>query len=248
MRFIGWNVNGIRSCVRKGFLDFAEAERPEILAVQEVKGIDEPIEIDGYRSFYNLAEKKGYSGTAIFFRTEPLDIKTGLDDDVFNHEGRVITAEYPDFYFINVYVPNSQEGLKRIAFRLEFDDALRQHIAKLRKDKGVIATGDFNVAHRPIDLKNPKQNEGHAGYAKEERESFQRLLDSGMADSFRYFHPTLEGAYSWWSYMFKARERNAGWRIDYFLVSEELEGRMAGSGIYTDTLGSDHAPVFLDIT
>ena len=248
MKLIGWNVNGIRSCVKKGFLDFAASELPDILAIQEVKGLDEPIGIEGYRSFYNLAERKGYSGTAIFYREEPLDISTGLADDEFNHEGRVITAEFSGFYFVNVYVPNSQEELKRIDFRLRFDTALREHITKLREKKGVIATGDFNVAHRPIDLKNPKQNEGHAGYSIQERESFQLLLDTGMIDSFRYFYPDLEGAYSWWSYMFRARERNAGWRIDYFLVSEELKERMKGSGIYSTTLGSDHAPVYLDLT
>ena len=248
MKIIGWNVNGIRSCVKKGFVDFVSSYSPDILAVQEVKGIDEPIRIEGYEGFYNLAEKKGYSGTALFFRTPPLDITTGLDDDEFNHEGRVITAEYPDFFLIDVYVPNSQEELRRIGFRLAFDEALREHITKLKERKGVIATGDFNVAHRPIDLKNPKQNEEHAGYSKAERESFQRLLDTGMIDSFRYFYPDKEGAYSWWSYMFKARERNAGWRIDYFLVSEELEGRMKDGGIYSSVLGSDHAPVFIDLT
>ena len=249
MRLIGWNVNGIRSCVKKGFLDFAADASPDILAIQEVKGLDRtPVEINGYKAVYNLAERKGYSGTALFFRTPPLDITTGLDDDEFNHEGRVITAEYPDFFLINVYVPNSQEELRRIGFRLAFDEALREHITKLRKRKGVIATGDFNVAHRPIDLKNPKQNEEHAGYSKAERESFQRLLDTGMIDSFRHFYPDKEGAYSWWSYMFKARERNAGWRIDYFLVSEELEGRMKDGGIYSSVLGSDHAPVFIDLT
>ena len=241
-------MNGIRSCIRKGFCEFVEKEQPELIAVQEVKGIDKPVEIDGYKGFYNLAERKGYSGTAIFFRNEPLDIKTGLDDDEFNHEGRVISAEFEDFYLVNVYVPNSQEELKRIGFRIAFDTALREHIAKLRERKGVIATGDFNVAHNPIDLKNPKQNEERAGYSKAERESFQRLLDTGMVDTFRYFYPDKEGAYSWWSYMFHARERNAGWRIDYFLVSEDLKTRISDSGIYSSVMGSDHAPVFLDLT
>ena len=249
MRLIGWNVNGIRSCVKKGFLDFAADASPDILAIQEVKGLDRtPVEINGYKAVYNLAERKGYSGTAIFYKTEPLSITLGLGDERFDSEGRVIIAEYPDFYFINTYVPNSQDELKRIGYRLDFDKALRERITELRKEKGVIATGDFNVAHHPVDLKNPKQNEGHAGYSAEERESFQRLIDTGMIDSFRYFHPDEKDAYSWWSYMFRARERNAGWRIDYFLVSEELRDRMAGAEILSSIMGSDHAPVFLDIT
>ncbi len=249
MRIIGWNVNGIRSCIKKGLFEFALKESPEILALQEVKGSEDTasITIDGYKSIYNLAEKKGYSGTAVFYKEEPLDISIGLEEDEFNHEGRVITLEYPHFYFINTYVPNSQEELKRIDFRLRFDEALRRHIMALRTKKGVIATGDFNVAIKPIDLKNPKANEGHAGYSIQERESFQKLLDTGMIDSFRYYYPELEGAYSWWSYMFKARERNAGWRIDYFLISEEISDLMTGAGIYSEILGSDHAPVYIDL-
>ena len=250
MRLMGWNVNGLRSCIRKGFTEAVADFSPDILSVQEVKGSEdmERIEIPGYRSVYSHADKKGYSGTAVFFRNDPISVSIGLEEDEFSHEGRVITLEYPDWYLVNVYVPNSQEELKRIGFRLAFDEALRRHITRLRERKGVIATGDFNVAIKPIDLKNPKSNEGHAGYSAEERESFQRLLDTGMIDSFRYYYPDLEGAYSWWSYMFHARERNAGWRIDYFLVADELKDRMSGAGILSDVMGSDHAPVFLDIT
>ena len=250
MRLMGWNVNGIRSCIRKGFADAVASASPDILALQEVKGSDEMerIELDGYRSIYSHADKKGYSGTAVFFRTDPLSVTIGLDEDEFSHEGRVITLEYPDWYLVNVYVPNSQDELRRIGFRLAFDEALCRHITNLRNKKGVIATGDFNVAIAPIDLKNPKANEGHAGYSKEERASFQRLLNTGMIDSFRYYHPDLEGAYTWWSYMFHARERNAGWRIDYFLVSEEIRERMQSAGILSSVMGSDHAPIYLDIT
>ena len=250
MRLMGWNVNGIRSCIRKGFADAVASSSPDILALQEVKGSDEMerIELDGYRSIYSHADKKGYSGTAVFFRTDPLSVTIGLDEDEFSQEGRVITLEYPDWYLVNVYVPNSQDELRRIGFRLAFDEALCRHITNLRNKKGVIATGDFNVAIAPIDLKNPKANEGHAGYSKQERASFQRLLNTGMIDSFRYYHPDLEGAYTWWSYMFHARERNAGWRIDYFLVSEEIRERMQSAGILSSVMGSDHAPIYLDIT
>ena len=189
-------------------MDFCLSSDADVIAVQEVKGSRENIsvEIPGYSSCFSFAEKKGYSGTAVFTREEPASISYGLDDDAFNHEGRVITLEYPDFYLVNTYVPNSQEGLKRIDFRLGFDEALRSHISRLRMDKGVILTGDLNVARNPIDLKNPKPNEGHAGYSKEERESFEKLIASGMVDSFRHFYPAKTGAYTWWSYMFHARE------------------------------------------
>lgn len=250
MRLVSWNVNGIRSCLSKGFLEFAASSGADIIAIQEVKAsvgaID--VSIPGYDyQYFSFAEKKGYSGTAIFSKMEPLSVSYGLPIDEYNHEGRVITLEFHDFYFITVYVPNSQSELKRIDFRLGFDEALRNYITTLRGTKGVIATGDFNVAKEPIDLKNPKQNEEHAGYSKAERESFRKLLDTGMIDSFRFFYPEETGAYSWWSYMFHAREKNAGWRIDYFLVSEELKNRMSDAGILADVLGSDHAPVFLDI-
>ena len=249
MRFISWNVNGLRSCIGKGFLDFALSSGADIIALQEVKASegDITIELPGYRQFFSYAERKGYSGTAVFTRKEPLSVSFGLGMEELDHEGRVITLEYPEFYFICVYVPNSQTELRRIDFRLAFDEALRGHITRLRAEKGVIATGDFNVAKEPIDLKNPKPNEGHAGYSEEERESFRKLIGTGMIDSFRYFYPDKTGAYSWWSYMFRAREKNAGWRIDYFLVSEDMKERMEDAGILTDVTGSDHAPVFLDL-
>ena len=249
MRFISWNVNGIRACIGKGFMEAAASFSADIIAIQEVKGSEESIsiEIPGYHSFFSFADRKGYSGTAVFTKEAPLNVSYGLDDDEFNHEGRVITLEYADFFFINTYVPNSQDGLKRISFRLACDEALRRHVINLNKQKGVILTGDLNVARTPIDLKNPKPNEGHAGYSEEERNSFEKLIGAGMIDSFRYFYPDKEGAYTWWSYMFHAREKNAGWRIDYFLVSDDLKDRMTGAGILSDILGSDHAPVVLEI-
>ena len=250
MRFISWNVNGLRSCIAKGFMDFASSSDADIIAIQEVKASEGAVDISipGYdHQYFSFADKKGYSGTAVFSRLEPLSVSYGLPDDEYSHEGRVITLEFEGFWFLTVYVPNSQSELKRIGFRLGFDDSLRAYITQLRKTKGVIATGDFNVAKEPIDLKNPKQNEGHAGYSEEERQSFRKLLDTGMIDSFRYFYPDLAGAYSWWSYMFHAREKNAGWRIDYFLVSEEIEERMKDAGIFSAVMGSDHAPVYLDL-
>ena len=250
MRFISWNVNGLRSCINKGFIEFAEASESSIIAIQEVKASEGALGniLPSFPyQYYSYAEKKGYSGTAVYTKIKPLSVTYGLSDDRFNHEGRVITLEYDDFYFINVYVPNSQNELKRIDFRIEFDNALREHVVTLRKEKGVIITGDMNVARSPIDLKNPKTNEGHAGYSVEERESFEKLINSGMTDSFRYFYPDKEGAYSWWSYMFHAREKNAGWRIDYFLVSKELEEKMKDAGILKEVMGSDHAPVYIDI-
>ena len=250
MRFISWNVNGLRSCINKGFIEFAEASESSIIAIQEVKASEGALGniLPSFPyQYFSYAEKKGYSGTAVYAKIKPLSVTYGLSDDRFNHEGRVITLEYDDFYFINVYVPNSQNELKRIDFRIEFDNALREHVVTLKKEKGVIITGDMNVARSPIDLKNPKTNEGHAGYSLEERESFEKLINSGMTDSFRYFYPDKEGAYSWWSYMFHAREKNAGWRIDYFLVSKELEEKMKDAGILKEVMGSDHAPVYIDI-
>ena len=250
MRFISWNVNGLRSCLKKGFMDFALSSSPDILAIQEVKGSAESIdtEIPGYKAFYSFADRKGYSGTAVFTKLDPLNVTYGLPDDEYNHEGRIITLEFDDFYFINAYVPNSQEELRRIGFRIAFDDELRKYISGLRTTKGVILTGDLNVARTPMDLKNPKPNEGHAGYSREERESFEKLIESGMTDSFRHFYPDKTGAYTWWSYMFHAREKNAGWRIDYFLVSDELREGMKDAGIFSDVMGSDHAPIFLDLS
>ena len=250
MRFISWNVNGLRSCIQKGFMEFAEGSDADIIAIQEVKGSAESISagIPGYSSYYSYADKKGYSGTAIFTRISPLSVTYGLPDDEFNHEGRIITMEFNEFYFINVYVPNSQDGLRRISFRLAFDQALREYAAGLNASKGVIITGDLNVARTPIDLKNPKTNEGHAGYSEEERSSFEKLISIGMIDSFRHFYPDMTGAYTWWSYMFHAREKNAGWRIDYFLVSNDMTDKMKGAGIMSTVMGSDHAPVFLELS
>lgn len=247
MKLISWNVNGIRSCLNKGFLSFASSSDADIIAIQETKAKEEDVDIElpGYERYFYSAEKKGYSGTAIFTRIKPISVTYGLDDDEYNHEGRVITLEYDDFYFVCVYVPNSQENLKRIDFRLGFDEAFRAHLVSLKKKKGVIATGDFNVAKEPIDLKNPKPNEGHAGYSIEERESFRKTLSKGFIDTFRYFYPDKEGEYSWWSYMFHAREKNAGWRIDYFIVSDDMKEKLQDAAILKDVYGSDHAPVSL---
>ena len=247
MKLISWNVNGIRSCLKKGFLSFASSSDADIIAIQETKAKEEDVDIElpGYERYFYSAEKKGYSGTAIFTRIKPISVTYGLDDDEYNHEGRVITLEYDDFYFVCVYVPNSQENLKRIDFRLGFDEAFRAHLVSLKKKKGVIATGDFNVAKEPIDLKNPKPNEGHAGYSIEERESFRKTLSEGFIDTFRYFYPDKEGEYSWWSYMFHAREKNAGWRIDYFIVSDDMKEKLQDAAILKDVYGSDHAPVSL---
>ena len=247
MKLISWNVNGIRSCLNKGFLSFASSSDADIIAIQETKAKEEDVDIvlPGYERYFYSAEKKGYSGTAIFTRIKPISVTYGLDDDEYNHEGRVITLEYDDFYFVCVYVPNSQENLKRIDFRLGFDEAFRAHLVSLKKKKGVIATGDFNVAKEPIDLKNPKPNEGHAGYTIEERESFRKTLSEGFIDTFRYFYPDKEGEYSWWSYMFHAREKNAGWRIDYFIVSDDMKEKLQDAAILKDVYGSDHAPVSL---
>lgn len=247
MKLISWNVNGIRSCLNKGFLSFASSSDADIIAIQETKAKEEDVDIvlPGYERYFYSAEKKGYSGTAIFTRIKPISVTYGLDDDEYNHEGRVITLEYDDFYFVCVYVPNSQENLKRIDFRLGFDEAFRAHLVSLKKKKGVIATGDFNVAKEPIDLKNPKPNEGHAGYSMEERESFRKTLSEGFIDTFRYFYPDKEGEYSWWSYMFHAREKNAGWRIDYFIVSDDMKEKLQDAAILKDVYGSDHAPVSL---
>ena len=247
MKLISWNVNGIRSCLNKGFLSFASSSDADIIAIQETKAKEEDVDIElpGYERYFYSAEKKGYSGTAIFTRIKPISVTYGLDDDEYNHEGRVITLEYDDFYFVCVYVPNSQENLKRIDFRLGFDEAFRAHLVSLKKKKGVITTGDFNVAKEPIDLKNPKPNEGHAGYSIEERESFRKTLSEGFIDTFRYFYPDKEGEYSWWSYMFHAREKNAGWRIDYFIVSDDMKEKLQDAAILKDVYGSDHAPVSL---
>lgn len=249
MKFISWNVNGLRACVQKGFLDFFHGIDADFFCIQESKLQEGQIELDlpGYHQYWNYAEKKGYSGTAIFTKEEPLSASYGIGMEEHDREGRVITLEYPDFYMVDVYTPNSQNELARLDYRMTWEDAFRGYLNELKTKKPVIVTGDMNVAHKEIDLKNPKTNRKNAGFTDEERGKMTELLDSGFIDTFRYFYPDLADIYSWWSYRFKARERNSGWRIDYFLVSEELKDRLAGAKIHTEVPGSDHCPVELEI-
>lgn len=249
MKLISWNVNGLRACMGKGFLDFVAAENPDMLCLQETKmqqgQADVPV--DGYHEYWCSAEKKGYSGTALFTKTEPLTVSYNLGIDEHDHEGRVITAEYPEFYLVTVYVPNSQDGLKRLDYRMQWEDAFRAYVKKLDETKPVVICGDMNVAHQEIDLKNPKTNRKNAGFTDEERAKMSELLGAGFVDTWRHFYPDAEGVYSWWSYRFKAREKNAGWRIDYFIVSERFVGRVKTARILTDVFGSDHCPVAIEI-
>lgn len=249
MRFISWNVNGLRACCEKGFRESFRALDADFFCLQETKmqagQLD--LEFDGYRSYWNYAEKKGYSGTAIFTRHEPLSVSYGMGIEEHDHEGRVITLEMPDFYLVNVYTPNSQDELARLDYRMRWDDDFRSYLLGLEKSKPVAVCGDMNVAHKEIDLKNPATNRRNAGFTDEERGKFSELLDSGFTDTFRYFYPDAEGVYSWWSYRFRSRERNTGWRIDYFLVSEGLKDRLAGASIHNGILGSDHCPVEMDL-
>ena len=247
MKFISWNVNGLRACVGKGFLDFFREADADIFCLQETKLQEGQIDLPlpGYHQYWNYAEKKGYSGTAIFTKEEPLQVSYGMQKKEHDHEGRVITLEYPDYYFITVYTPNSQSELARLDYRMKWEEDFLAYLKKLEETKPVIFCGDLNVAHTEIDLKNPKTNQMNAGFTKEERAKFTTLTESGFIDTFRYFYPTLEGAYSWWSYRFSARAKNAGWRIDYFLVSECLKDRLQDALIYKDILGSDHCPVGL---
>ena len=248
MKLISWNVNGLRACVGKGFFEFVAAEQPDMLCLQETKLQPEQAPpVEGYWDYWNSADKKGYSGTALFSCTEPLSVTYGLGIDEHDHEGRVITAEYPDFYLVTVYVPNSQYGLKRLDYRMVWEDAFRTYVQALDQKKPVIICGDMNVAHQEIDLKNPKTNRKNAGFTDEERAKMTELLGAGFVDTFRHFYPDTEGVYSWWSYRFRAREKNAGWRIDYFLVSERLIGRIKDARILTDVLGSDHCPVVIEL-
>ncbi len=250
MKFISWNVNGLRACVTKGFQDYFDAVDADFFCLQETKlqagQIDLPL--PGYHQFWNYAKKKGYSGTAIFARQKPLSVTYGLGVPELDTEGRLITLEYPDFYIITCYTPNAQQGLARIDHRLKWDEAFRNHLKKLDETKPVIACGDLNVAHQEIDLKNPSSNRGNAGFSDEERESFTALLDAGFTDSFRHLNPDATGIYSWWSYRFNARKNNAGWRIAYFVVSDRLKEKITATPIYTDVFGSDHCPVGLEIT
>ena len=245
MKLISWNVNGIRACMQKGFLDFFKQADADILCLQETKLQEGQITLDlpGYHQYWNYAEKKGYSGTAVFSRHEPLNVSYGIGMEEHDREGRVITLEMPDFFLITVYTPNSQDGLKRLDYRMQWEEDFRAYLLQLDARKPVIVCGDLNVAHQEIDLKNPKANRKNAGFTDEERTRFGTLLDSGFTDTFRFFHPDSEGAYSWWSYRFKAREKNAGWRIDYFLVSKRLEGQLESACIHPEILGSDHCPV-----
>ena len=249
MRLISWNVNGLRACVGKNFLDEFKALDADIFCLQETKLQKGQIslELPGYYQYWNYAEKKGYSGTAIFTKNEPLSVSCGIGVEEHDHEGRVITLEYEDFYMVTVYTPNSQNELQRLDYRMKWEDDFLSYIKSLDGKKPVIYCGDLNVAHEEIDLKNPKTNHKNAGFTDEERSKISHVLESGFTDTFRYFYPDAEGIYSWWSYRFRAREKNAGWRIDYFIVSDRLQGRLKDAKIHTDIFGSDHCPVELDI-
>lgn len=249
MKLISWNVNGLRACVGKNFMEVFREAQADIFCLQETKLQEGQLELDlpGYYQYWNYAEKKGYSGTAIFTRQEPLNVIRGIGIEEHDHEGRVITLEYPDFYFVDVYTPNSQNELQRLSYRMEWEDAFRSYLCGLKETKGVIACGDMNVAKEEIDLKNPKTNHQNAGFTDEERDKMRTLLSAGFIDTFRYFYPDAEGIYSWWSYRFRARERNSGWRIDYFLASEDLKDRLLDAKIHMEITGSDHCPVELDI-
>ena len=249
MKFISWNVNGLRACMGKGFQDYFDQMDADFFCLQETKLQSGQIDLSlpGYHQLWSYAEKKGYSGTAIFAKAEPISVTYGVGDPELDTEGRLITLEYPDFYLVTCYTPNAQRGLTRIDHRLRWDEAFRNKLKDLDSSKPVIACGDLNVAHQEIDLKNPKSNRGNAGFSDEERESFGKLLDAGFTDSFRHLNPDATGAYTWWSYMYNARANNAGWRIDYFLVSDRLADKITATPIYNEVLGSDHCPVALEI-
>ena len=248
-KFISWNVNGLRAAVDKGFWDYFDAADADIFCLQEIKLSEGQFdtEKEGYHVYWNYATKKGYSGTAIFSKKEPISVAYGIGIEEHDNEGRVITLEFEDYYFITCYTPNSQSELKRLDYRMKWEDDFRNYLCKLNESKGVILCGDLNVAHEEIDIKNPKTNRHNAGFTDEERGKMTELLNSGFVDSFRYFYPDKTDIYSWWSYRFKAREKNAGWRIDYFIVSDNLKGRMTDAKIHTDVFGSDHCPIELDL-
>lgn len=245
MKLISWNVNGLRACCDKGFREAFQTLDADFFCLQETKMQEGQLDLsfEGYTSYWNYAEKKGYSGTAIFTRLKPLNVTYGLGIDVHDHEGRVITLEMDNFYLVTVYTPNSPDGLKRLDYRMTWEDDFRNYLLELDKKKPVLVCGDLNVAHKEIDLKNPKTNRMNAGFTDQEREKFQILLDAGFIDTFRYFYPEQTGIYSWWSYRFKAREKNAGWRIDYFLASRRLADKLESAQIHTEIFGSDHCPV-----
>ena len=246
-KLISWNVNGLRACVGKGFLDFFQAVDADVFCIQESKLQEGQIELDlpGYHQYWNYARKKGYSGTAVFTREEPISVAYGIGMEEHDTEGRVITAEFPEYYVVTCYTPNSQDGLARLDYRMKWEDDFLSYLKGLETNKPVIFCGDLNVAHKEIDLKNPKTNRKNAGFTDEERGKFTDLLSAGFIDTFRYFYPDMEGIYSWWSYRFSARTKNAGWRIDYFCVSESLKDRLVSASIHTDIMGSDHCPVEL---
>jgi exodeoxyribonuclease-3 len=248
-KLISWNVNGLRACMEKGFADFYKEIDADIFCLQEIKLQEGQINfnMEGYHAYWNYAEKKGYSGTAIFTKEEPISVYYGIGIEEHDKEGRVITLEFADFYMVTCYTPNSKRELLRLEYRMVWEDDFRAYLLKLKEKKPVILTGDLNVAHKEIDLKNPKSNRKSAGFTDEERDKMTKLLEAGFIDTYRYFYPDTEGVYSWWSYMFKAREKNAGWRIDYFLASEELKDKLVDAKIHTEIFGSDHCPVELDI-
>lgn len=249
MKLISWNVNGIRACVTKGFLDYFKEEDADIFCIQESKMQEGQLdlELEGYYQYWNYAKKKGYSGTAIFTKKEPICVNYGIGIEEHDQEGRVITLEFDNFYMVTVYTPNSQNELARLDYRMTWEDAFKDYLNSLKANKPVIVCGDMNVAHKEIDLKNPKTNRRNAGFTDEERGKFTDLLAEGYVDTFRHFYPDMENIYSWWSYRFKAREKNAGWRIDYFLVSDNIADKCLDAKIHTQVLGSDHCPVELDI-
>lgn len=249
MRLVSWNVNGLRACLKKGFLDFCAFAGADVICLQETKMRPEQAEFDlpGYQRFWNSADKAGYSGTAVFTRREPLNVTYDFGIDEHRHEGRIITAEFPDFYLVCCYTPNSKDQLLRLDYRMAWEDDLREYLCELDREKPVVYCGDLNVAHQEIDLKNPKTNRQNAGFTDQERKCFGRILENGFVDTFRHFYPDLKDAYSWWSYMGQARAKNVGWRIDYFVASEALKGRLADAGIHAQVMGSDHCPVELDL-
>ena len=249
MKIISWNVNGLRAVIKKGFLDFFEKQKADIFCIQETKCQDGQVELefDGYKSYWNSAEKKGYSGTAIFTKEEPLSVKYGIGIEEHDKEGRVITLEFKNFYMVNIYTPNSKRELERLDYRCVWEDEIRKYLLNLNKTKPVIMCGDLNVAHKEIDLKNPKTNHNNAGFTDEEREKMTQLLEAGFTDTFRYLYPDMENQYSWWSYMGHAREKNVGWRIDYFIVSNDIRKNIKDAYIYPEIMGSDHCPVGLSI-
>ncbi len=247
-KFISWNVNGIRACVQKGFLDYFNEVDADVFCIQESKMQQGQLKLDleGYFQYWNFAKRKGYSGTAIFTKEEPISVVNGLGIEEHDEEGRVITLEFNDYFFVTVYTPNSQNELKRLDYRMTWEDAFREYLLKLKEKKSVVVCGDMNVAHQEIDIKNPASNHKNAGFTDEERDKFSILLDSGFVDSFRSLYPDKKDVYSWWSYRFQARSRNAGWRIDYFLVSEDAKEKIVDAKIHTDIMGSDHCPIELD--